>query len=180
MSNPYVGEIRMVGFNFAPLDWMFCNGQLLPISEYSTLFNLIGTTYGGDGVQTFALPNLQSRVPIHSGTGTGSTYVIGQTAGNENITLNNLQLPQHTHLVNVSNVSGTTGSPNNNIIGVTNGGSVATPATGNLDFIASAPISTLASNAVQVVGGSQPHTNIQPSLVVNFIISLFGVYPSQG
>jgi microcystin-dependent protein len=181
MSSPYIGEIRLCGFNFAPVDWAFCNGQLLPISGYEALYNLIGTTYGGDGQSTFALPNLQSRVPIHQGTGAGlSTYVIGQTGGIENVTLTTQQMPQHNHSANGSTAFGTTGSPNNGILGVTNSGTAPAPATGNLDFIASAPNATLANNALGNAGGSQPHNNIQPVLVVNFIISLYGIYPSQG
>jgi microcystin-dependent protein len=181
MGSPYIGEIRMAGFNFAPSGWLFCQGQLLSISDNAALFTLIGTTYGGDGVQTFGIPNLQSRVPIHQGAGTGlSPYVIGQAAGNENITLNTQQMPQHNHLVNASTGYGTSGSPNNTLLGVTNGGTASAPSVGNLDFIASAPNATLASNAVQNNGGSQAHENMQPSLCVNFIISQFGIFPSQG
>lgn len=177
MATPYIGEIRITGFNFAPIDWAFCNGQLLSIASYEALYNLIGTTYGGDGVQTFGLPNLQSRVPIHWGTGPGlSTYVIGQQAGTETVTLGIQQIPQHSHLVNVSSSVGTTGSPSNATYGQTNNGSGAA---GYNDFVAAAPNSVLANNAVANAGGSQPHSNIQPSLCVNFIIALYGVYPSQ-
>jgi len=180
MSQPFVGEIRLCGFNFAPVGWALCNGQLLPISEYEVLFNLIGTTYGGDGVQTFALPNLQSRVPIHQGQGQGlGNYVIGQLGGSENITLNTQQLPMHNHSMNVTNAFGTVGSPNNGILGITNSGTPTAPTDGNLDFIGGAPDATLAASAIALSGGNQPHNNIQPCLVVNFIISLFGVFPSQ-
>jgi microcystin-dependent protein len=181
MSNPYIGEIRLCGFSFAPVGWAFCNGQLLSISQYQALFALIGTTYGGDGVSTFGLPNLQSRVPIHQGTGAGlSTYLIGQTGGSEGVTLNTQQMAQHNHLANVSTAFGTTGSPANGILGTTNSGSAPSPTAGNLDFISSASNATLANNALGPAGGSQAHTNIQPGLVVNFVISLFGIFPSQG
>src|SRR5271170_4647639 len=111
MSQPFVGEIRMVGFNFAPVGWMFCNGQILPISEYETLYQLIGTTYGGDGQSTFGLPNLQSRIPFHQGSGAGNTLVIGQLSGTETVTLTTNQIPVHTHSLAASSAGGTKPSP---------------------------------------------------------------------
>lgn len=180
MSQPFVGEIRLCGFNFAPVGWAFCNGQLLSIAEFEVLFTLIGTTYGGDGQTTFALPNLQSRVPIHQGQGPGlSPYVIGQASGTEAVTLLTQNLPPHTHTMNASTAFGTTGSPGNAVLGVTNSGTAQAPAAGNLDFTTGAPNATLANSALSLAGGNQPHTNIQPGLVVNFIISLFGIFPSQ-
>jgi microcystin-dependent protein len=181
MASPYVGEIRLCGFNFAPENWAFCNGQLLAISSYEALFTLIGTTYGGDGQRTFALPNLQGRVPIHWGTGAGlSTYVIGQTGGSETVSLNVSQLPQHNHAANASTAFGTVNSPSNANVGATNSGSPTAPVAGNMDFVSTQPNATLANTAVSMAGSNQPHNNIQPSLVVNFIISLFGIFPSQG
>lgn len=172
MSNPYVGEIRMFAGNFNPAGWMLCQGQLLAISEYDTLFNLIGTTYGGDGQNTFALPDLSSRVPIHQGQGAGlSTYVIGQKGGVENVTLTGQQMPVHTHVPQCN----------------TGAGSVATPAgsfwaansnTALPQFSATSD-STMNPAAVSNTGGSQPHENLMPYLTINFIISLFGIYPSQ-
>jgi microcystin-dependent protein len=180
MSEPVIGEIRLCGFNFAPVGWAFCNGQLLSISQFEALFNLIGTTYGGDGQQTFALPNLQSRVPIHQGQGSGlGNYVIGQLGGSESVTLNTQQLPQHNHPMNVSVAFGTVGSPNNGVLGVTNSGTPSAPADGNLDFAAGASNTTMAASAITFTGGNQPHANIQPCLAVNFIVSLFGIFPSQ-
>lgn len=163
MSQPYVGEIRMFGGNFAPAGWMFCNGQLLAISEYDTLFNLIGTTYGGDGQSTFALPDLRGRLPQHMGSG----FVLGQNGGAETVTLNTNQIPAHTHTV----------------LATTNPNTATLPG-GN--FLASGPDiydqnkagnATMAA-AISSVGGSQPHDNFQPYLCVDFILSLFGVYPS--
>ncbi len=170
MSEPYVGEIRMVGFNFAPVNWAFCNGQLVPISENETLFNLIGTTYGGDGQSTFALPNLQSRVPIHMGTSSaGGTYVIGQMAGEEQVTLNANQIPSHSHVPQANSGAGTQTSPGGNVWA----------ASGALPYSNNPPNAPMAPQAVQNTGGSQPHGNIQPYLAINFIISLYGIYPSQ-
>src|SRR5215813_6055601 len=165
MSTPYIGEIRMFAGNFAPVGWAFCNGQLLPISGNDALFNLIGTTYGGDGQNTFALPNLSSRVPIHQGPG----FVIGQTGGEESVTLTVQQIPSHTHVAQCQS---------------TNGGQ-STPQSGVWAASASNPYSNVAPNtpmnasALAPSGGSQPHDNMLPFLVINFIISLFGVFPSQ-
>ena len=175
MSQPYVGEIRMFGGNFAPAGWAFCNGQVIPISENDVLFNLIGTTYGGDGQETFALPNLQSRSPIHMGTlSGGSTYIIGQPGGTETVTLNQQQTPAHSHAPYAAATSSTT-SPTNAILA---------PATGPAGVNAYAPAGSgallaLAADSVGQMGGSQPHENMQPFLVCSFIISLFGIYPTQ-
>ena len=167
---PYVGEIRMFAGNFAPNGWMFCEGQTLPISENEVLFQLIGTTYGGDGEQTFNLPNLASRVPIHMGTGPdGTTYQIGEMAGTEEETLTTQQIPSHTHpwLGSTAN-AGTTECT----------GAVPAVAQGDV-YCTSFSGTNMSPNAIGPAGGSQPHENTQPFLCINFIISLFGVFPSQ-
>lgn len=171
MGQPYVGEIRMVGFNFAPVGWALCNGQLMPISENDTLFNLIGTTYGGDGQQTFALPDLQSRVPVHMGSAQGSSYALGQVAGVEQVTLTTNQIPIHPHAFLASNSPGTQINPAGNTIAQPN------QIQPYLDDVPSVPMS---ANALGPAGGNQPHENMMPFLVISFIISLYGVYPQQG
>ena len=172
MSQPYVGEIRMFGGNFAPSGWMLCQGQLLPISEYETLFNLIGTTYGGDGQETFALPDLQGRLPIHQGTNPkgGSTYVLAQQGGAETVTLTTQQIPIHNHTMVAS------GDQADQITGKS--GVVAAPPSLSMYFTAP-PDTSLNSNTMTPVGGSQPHDNFQPYLCIDFIISLFGIFPHQ-
>ena len=176
MGQPFVGEIRLFAGTFAPLNWAFCNGQLIPISENTTLFQLIGTTYGGDGVTTFALPNLQSRVPVHAGTLSGGpTFVIGQAAGVENVTLSLQQMPTHNHLVNAT-ASGQVLSPLNAF--PANATSPTQP--GVLVYGAPPAGSKLNPATVQNAGGSLPHTNLQPFVAINYIISLFGVFPTQG
>ena len=171
MAQPYIGEIRMFAGNFAPVGWQFCNGQSLPISENETLFQLIGTTYGGDGQATFALPNLQSRVPLHRGNGPdGVTYQLAEMAGTESVTLTTQQIPVHNHALVVSTDSATELSPDGSLPG--NSISVDLYRQG-------APESALSPTAVTPVGGSQPHENCQPFLCVNYIISMFGIFPSQ-
>ena len=174
MGQPYVGEIRMFAGNFAPAGWMLCQGQLLPISENETLFQLIGTTYGGDGESTFALPNLQSRVPIHQGTNAGTTFILAEIGGSETVTLNVQQIPNHNHQLLATNI-GPQLSPLNGVPAVaasSQAGAFAYgPGTGNQI--------TFAASTLQPTGGSQPHDNMQPFLCINFIISLFGVFPSQ-
>lgn len=169
MSQPFVGEVRAVGFSFAPVGWATCNGALQSISENSTLFNLIGTTYGGDGQQTFGLPDLQSRIPIHQGNNGVSTYVIGATGGVENVTLTLNQFPTHTHQLLGSSADAGTNLPTNNTLGSSVG-----------VYTDGAP--AIAMNNAMIGfsgGGNQPHNNLQPFVVLNWIISLFGVYPSQ-
>lgn len=167
MSSPYVGEIRMFAGNFAPAGWMLCQGQTLAISEFDTLFNLIGTTYGGDGQSTFNLPNLSSRVPVHMGGG----VTIGQSGGEEEVTLTTSQIPSHNHLPQCNSQNGTSTTPANSVWAA------------NTDAAAYAnPISASANMASQALapdGGSQPHDNMLPFLCINFIISLFGIFPSQ-
>ena len=171
MPEPYVGEIRMFAGNFAPNGWMFCEGQTLPIAENEVLFQLIGTTYGGDGEETFNLPNLASRVPIHMGTGPdGTTYQIGEMAGTEQETLSVQQIPAHSHPFTAASSDGTQNTPAGNVVA----GSPSVTL-----FIADSPDTTLAASSVTPTGGSQPHENCQPFLCINFIISLFGRFPSQ-
>ena len=173
MAQPYVGEIRMFAGSFAPAGWAFCSGQLMPISENETLFQLIGTTYGGDGQETFALPDLQSRTPIHIGAGAdGINYQLGESGGVEQVTLTVSQIPNHTHPFLATTANGTGTNPGGNVIG----GSVSSVQPYIED---PSPDVTLWNQAVTQVGGSQPHENMQPFLCLNYIISLFGVFPSQ-
>jgi microcystin-dependent protein len=158
----------MFGGNFAPAGWMFCEGQLLPISENETLFNLIGTTYGGDGQSTFALPDLRGRLPIHFGNG----FTLAETGGVETVTLTVQQIPIHTHPMPGSSGAATTADPTNNIL-------ATAPLATTFAYGTDNPLTALASKAVSPVGGSQPHENFQPYLCVDFIISLFGIFPSQ-
>jgi microcystin-dependent protein len=167
MSSPFIGEIRMFAGNFAPVGWAFCNGALIPISENDALFNLIGTTYGGDGQNTFALPNLQSRVPVHVGPG----FALGQSGGTESVTLTVSQIPAHSHVPQANNAPGTQVSPANGVWASTS------PALNNYSNVA--PSVTMDPAACGSSGGSQPHDNMVPFLVINFILSLFGVFPSQ-
>jgi microcystin-dependent protein len=166
MAQPYVGEIRMFAGNFNPAGWWFCDGSLLPISEYETLFNLIGTTYGGDGQSTFALPDLRGRIPIHQGNG----FILAETGGTEETTLTVNQIPAHSHPMLASNNAGNTTNAQNNIIS-------ASPSI-NLYIEGFSPDTNFNAQTVGPVGGSQPHTNFQPYLCVDFIISLFGIFPS--
>jgi microcystin-dependent protein len=172
MGQPFVGEIRMFGGNFAPAGWMTCDGQLLPISEYEILFNVIGTTYGGDGESTFALPNLSGRAALHMGSNGVSTYTIGESGGVQSVTLSTNQIPLHTHTaIGDANASTTTsGSPSNGFYGNT------TPNNIYSSGAVAARIHPMMTLPVQ--GGSQPHDNMQPYVALTFIISLFGLFPS--
>ena len=165
MAQPYVGEIRMFAGNFAPTGWMFCEGQLLPISENETLFQLIGTTYGGDGQSTFALPDLRGRLPLHQGNG----FILAETGGAEEITLTVSQIPAHSHPLLASAEVGNDPNPQ--------GGLYAESSAISL-YQSVSPSSAMAPAAVGSTGGSQPHTNLQPYLCIDFIISLFGIFPS--
>jgi microcystin-dependent protein len=171
MAQPYIGEIRMFGGNFAPVGWQFADGRLLPIDEYDTLFNLIGTTYGGDGQQTFGLPDLQGRVPVHTGKGPGLTqnYVVGEKGGAEEVTLTGQQLPQHGHAFMASTGPGSSPNPAGNVIG--------SPPAVTL-FKREVPERAMAPKMVLPVGGSQPHENRMPYLTITYIIALQGIYPS--
>lgn len=175
MSDPFVGEIKMFGGNFPPNGWAFCQGQVVPISENETLFNLIGTTYGGDGQSTFAYPNLASRVAVHQGTGPGlSTYQIGEVAGVESVTLSTQQIPVHNHNVLITQTNQQLG-PGNAYFATATSSQAGVNAYNN-----TAPADTpLVNTSLQQAGGSQPHDNIQPTLAINFIISLFGIFPTQ-
>src|SRR4051812_42523922 len=164
MAQPYVGELRMFAGNFAPAGWMFCEGQLLPISENETLFQLIGTTYGGDGQSTFALPDLRGRLPIHQ----GNSFVLAETGGAEEVTLTLQQIPGHSHTLIASTAAG---GPN------AQAGVLGTSTAVDV-YRESSASSAMAAASISNVGGSQPHTNFQPYLCVDFIISLFGIFPS--
>jgi microcystin-dependent protein len=165
MAQPYVGEIRMFAGNFAPAGWMFCEGQLLPISENEVLFQLIGTTYGGDGQSIFALPDMRGRLPIHQGGG----FVLAQTGGAEQVTVTTQQIPSHSHSFQATNNPADSPSPQGNMIGVSSNTNV---------FFNDTPNVTMNTAMLSSVGGNQPHSNMQPYLCVDFIISLYGIYPS--
>lgn len=169
----YVGEIRMFAGNFPPNGWMFCQGQTIPISENDTLFNLIGTTYGGDGQESFALPDLASRVPVHMGNQGGNGYVLGQLSGTESVTLVSTQMAVHTHPMVANNTAASVLTPGGSILARPSA-SVTNPVFYGTDL----PVA-MNPGTVSSVGGNQPHENMQPYLVINFIISLFGIYPSQ-
>lgn len=173
MSEPFVGEIRMFAGNFAPRSWAFCDGQLLAVSQNDALFSLLGTIYGGDGRTTFGLPDMRGRIPIHAGSGPGLTpRKLGAKSGAENVTLTTNELPNHTHNVNASDQQGSSTSPANQFFGQE-----------GLNVYHAAPLSSnvtnLKSSAVTPVGGSQSHSNLMPALCVNFIIALYGIYPSR-
>ena len=168
MAQPYVGEIRMFAGNFAPAGWMFCEGQLLPISENETLFNLIGTTYGGDGQSTFALPDLRGRLPVHVGNG----FVLAETGGVETVTLTVQQIPAHSHAFLATTNQATDAAATGKVPGSSASATASPYGTDN-------PKTALAPGSIGSTGGSQPHDNFQPYLCVDFIISLFGIFPSQ-
>lgn len=173
MSSPYIGEIRMFAGSFAPAGWAMCQGQLMPIAQNDALFNLIGTTYGGDGQETFGLPDLQGRMPIHAGQGPGisQNYQIGEKAGVESVTLTTQAIPVHTHPFMASGDFAQNAQPQNGVFAQLNAGSL---------YIAPAdPLVTLNAAALAPRGGSQPHDNLMPYLTITFILSLFGVFPSQ-
>jgi len=171
MGQPFIGECRLVGFNFAPNGWLMCQGQLIPISDNPALFNLIGTTYGGDGQQTFAMPDLQGRVPIHQGSNTGVPFVIGQPGGVEQVTLTTQQMPTHTHPLQACGSNGNSNNPQNNVLA------------GNPTQVYygpnPAPVRAMNPAAITLAGGSVPHDNLQPYLTMTWVISLFGIFPTQ-
>lgn len=169
MTTPFLGQISLYAFNFAPRGWATCDGQLLPIAQNQALFALLGTSYGGNGVQNFALPNLRGRVPVHWGQGPGlSNYVVGESVGSENVTLLSTQMPQHAHQVVASGNPPSQGGPAN-----------AVWATGSTSPYASSANAAMAAGALTAAGGSQPHPNIAPSLVLNCCIALQGIFPSR-
>src|SRR4051812_40480573 len=166
MANPYLAEIRMFAGNFAPVGWAFCDGSLLPIAEYDALFNLLGTTFGGDGQETFGLPNLAARIPLHAGQGPGLTNrVQGEAAGQRDVTLSVQNLPVHTHPMIASTSPATLPNPQDAVIA--DGAPLA--------FLRDSPSTSLPGSAVTPVGGSQPHDNTMPTIFINYIISLYGV-----
>jgi microcystin-dependent protein len=169
MSQPFIGEIRMFGGNFAPAGWAFCDGQLMPISENDALFILIGTTYGGDGQTTFALPDLRSRLPMHMGQGPGlSARTIGEQGGVESVTLTVNQIPSHNHAPRAVSGNGNQSTPQNGVwAGVTTS-----------IYTSNAPNLAMNNTLVNIAGGSQPHDNMMPYLAISFIISLFGIFPT--
>jgi microcystin-dependent protein len=174
MAQPYVGEIRMFAGTFAPAGWMFCSGQSLPIAENDVLFQLIGTTYGGDGQETFNLPNIQSRVPIHKGQGSGlQNYALAETGGVESVTLTSQQMPLHSHPALGSLNTGDTNNPGNAVPGTLQVGQNLT------GYGTDNPVAPLDMSSIGPQGGSQPHENTQPYGTLNYIISLFGIFPSQ-
>ena len=175
MSEPFLAEIRIFAGNFAPRGWAFCNGQLLPIAQNTALFSLIGTTYGGDGRTTTALPNLKGRAPMHPGRGPGLTARrLGERGGTETVTLTEAQMPQHPHTLRGSVENGDQGSLTANVIlGRSRNGQLYQTNT-------SANLAAMNANSLANAGGSQAHNNMQPFLTINFIIALVGLYPSRG
>jgi microcystin-dependent protein len=177
MSEPFVGQIALFAFNFAPVGWLPCNGQLLSISNYTALFSLIGTYYGGNGTTNFALPDLQGRAPINQGNGAGlPPYVIGESTGSVNATVTISNLPAHTHLITADSTAGTVQSPSNNYL------AAAVERTAAVNAYTTAPATpvTLNPKAVQTVGGSLPIEIVQPILVMNYCIATVGIFPSRG
>lgn len=172
---PYVGEIRLLPYNFAPSGWQDCDGSLLPISGNEVLYTLIGTTFGGDGASTFGVPDLRGRLPVHRGSGLGlSPYVLGQMAGTETVTLLTANLPQHSHTAVVTNGVASTGTPSGTVeLGAISGDSMYTS-----DITGLTP-HPAAATMIGVAGGSQPHDNTMPTLTVRFCIALNGIFPSQ-
>lgn len=169
MSDPYLGEIRVFAGNFAPQNWALCNGQLLAIAQYSALFSILGTTYGGDGIRTFGLPNLQGSAPMHWGNGPGLTpRTLGESGGSANVTLQSPEMPGHNHAAMASLSSADQASPAGNVIA-------------DATMYAPPPLATpLTASSLTPTGGSQPHNNMQPYLALTFIISLQGIYPPRG
>ncbi len=164
MAEPFIAEIRMMSFGFAPRGWALCNGQLLPINQNQALFSLLGTTFGGNGQINFALPNLQGRTPIHVGSG----HTLGEAAGTATVTLTQQQLPQHVHGATATSAAGTTATPTNNLLASYLNG-----------YAPVAALTTLAPGSISSIGGSQAHENRQPFLTINFCIALQGIFPSQ-
>lgn len=175
MSEPFIGEIRMFAGNFAPRGWAFCDGSLLSIASNSALFSILGTTYGGNGQTTFALPDLRGRVPLHPGQGPGLTpRVLGEQGGTENVTLLQTQMPAHNHVLHASNAQGDSVGPEGAVSAV-----ILETSGAPLNGYSTQPNTTMNPQAISTAGGSQPHANMQPYTAVNFIIALVGIYPSH-
>lgn len=173
---PYLGQISAFGFNFAPIGWAMCNGQKLSIAQNQALFTLLGTYYGGDGIQTFGLPDLRGRTPLHQGQGPGlSNYAIGQMGGSEAVTLMSTQMPSHMHLVTVSSSAGSKDTPGSSYLAAAGLSTDGTPVT----MYGTSPNTTMAQMGLTVTGGSQPHNNMQPYLAINWCIATQGIYPTQ-
>ena len=169
MSTAFVGEVRAIGFSYAPIDWMFCNGQTVSISTYEALYALIGTTYGGDGQQSFSLPNLQGRLTVHQGSSGGSNYIIGETAGTESVTLTVQQTPAHSHNIMVSPDTANSSDPKN-----------LTLAAGKQVYTDKPPNKVMNGAMIGVASGSAlPHTNMQPFIALNWVISMQGIFPTR-
>jgi microcystin-dependent protein len=174
MAEPFIGQIITAGFNFAPIGYALCDGQIMSIAQNTALFSLLGTTFGGNGQSTFALPDLRSRVPLHQGQGPGLTdRVMGEESGEETVTLISTEMPMHTHLFATSNVGGAIGTPNGNFLAASSDSNVVS------FYRPTSDGSTLNPQSVGLAGGSQPHNNMQPYLVINFCIALEGIFPSR-
>jgi microcystin-dependent protein len=179
MSTPFVAEIRIFPFNFAPKGWAFCDGQILPLSQNTALFSLLGTTYGGDGKSNFALPNLQGNVPIHSGQGSGlSLYDLGESGGSQTVTLLDSEMPSHNHALNATTAAGTTADPNGAMF--SDGNWSFSGNTGKVQYYSTQPPNvSMGVNSTSVAGSSFPHNNLMPYLTLNFCIALQGVFPAR-
>ena len=175
MANPFVAEIRIFPFNFAPIGWAMCNGQLLPISQNTALFSLLGTTYGGNGTSNFALPNLQGSAPMAPGQGSGlSSYELGESGGSTTVTLLENEMPDHSHAARCESGAGSHRSPANRVWSASSGGTPPPPC-----YSDAAPSVHMSSSALGLTGGNQPHNNLQPYLTLNFCIALQGVFPPR-
>jgi len=175
MADPFVAEIRIFPFNFAPKGWAWCDGQLMPLSQNTALFSLLGTTYGGDGKSNFALPDLQGRAPMHPGQGPGlSLHDLGETGGSETVSLLESEIPSHSHALNAQSPVADTNLPTNNVLARSSVG-------GTTPYLppAGAPLVSMSSNALAPAGGDQPHNNMQPYLTFFFCIALQGVFPPR-
>jgi microcystin-dependent protein len=178
---PYIGQVQLFSFNFPPKDWAFCDGRLLSIAQNQALFSLIGTTYGGDGITTFALPDLRGRTPIGFGQGPGLTSrQMGEESGAEAVTLISSQMPAHNHLLMASSQPATQSSPENHLLAVSNGVDNSSDSPVNVNTYGTTATTTANPMAIGVSGGNQPHNNMQPYLAMNYCIALYGVFPSRG
>lgn len=180
MAQPFIGEIKLFAGNFPPRGWAFCNGALLPIAQYDVVYALIGTTYGGDGVSTFALPDFRSRVPVGQGTGPGLTSrVIGELGGTETVTLTSSTLPSHTHSAMASTNAGNTAAPGTGVVPAKPVDTLAAPSLYVVPGTSTINPVLMAPNTLSSVGSGQPHTNMMPTLGINYVIALEGVFPSR-